>query len=60
VTARPARFLEVDLKRAVSAVAKSGVRDARVEISLDGTITVVMGAAAKLSNRRNTCDDLLD
>ena len=60
MSARAARFTEADVKRAVSGAAKSGAREYRVELLPDGTISIVVGAAAKLVGRRNTCDDLLD
>ena len=60
MSARTARFLEADLKRAMSAAIKVGIREAGVEIAPDGTIAIIIGASAKLSGRRNTCDDLLD
>jgi hypothetical protein len=60
MAARAARFTEADVKRAVAGVAKSGARDYRIELLLDGTISIVIGATAKLVGRRNTCDDLLD
>lgn len=44
----------------MSAVAKAGIREARVEIAPDGTISVIMGQGAKLPARRNSWDDILD
>lgn len=55
----PARFHEADLKRALVATAKSGLRDYRVNVLPDGTISIIVGAAARQSARGNSCDDLL-
>jgi len=56
---KPARFLEADVKRAVSAAVKAGVRNYRVDIGIDGTISIIVGQAAKLPAQGNSCDDLL-
>jgi len=55
-----ARFLEADVKRAVCAAEKAGVRNYRVDIGIDGTISIVVGAASKSPARRNSWDDILD
>jgi len=56
---RTARFLEADLKRAISACEKAGLRDYRVEIAMDGTISVIVGTGSTAPRRRNSCDDIL-
>lgn len=57
---KPARFLEADVRRAMSAVQKAKVRDYRVDIRPDGTISVVVGTGARAPAAANSCDDLHD
>lgn len=54
-----ASFREADLKRAIAATAKAGVRHYRVDIQPNGVISVVIGAAATAPASANSCDDLL-
>lgn len=49
---------EADIKRAISAAEKARLRSYRVDITADGTISIVVGAAAKAPARGNSCDDL--
>lgn len=58
MVARKANFLESDLKRAVGAMEKSGVRNYRVDIQIDGTISVHVGAATVKAVRRNSVDEI--
>jgi hypothetical protein len=58
---RPApRFYQVDLKRAVGVMQKSGVRSYRVDIQPNGAISIMVGDAASTPVVGNSCDDLLD
>jgi len=57
---KPARFLEADVKRAMGAAQKAKVRDYRVDIRPDGTISLIIGSAARVAAGSNSCDDLLD
>lgn len=59
MASRAARFTEADVKRAISAAAKSGVRDFKVSLAHDGTISIVVGADARGNITPNSCDDLL-
>ena len=38
-----ARWRQTDLKRAIAAAEKAGLKDYRVEIAPDGTISIVVG-----------------
>lgn len=60
VSARAARFTEIDVRRAVKAAARSGVRDYRVSLMPDGTISIYVGAGANAPAPANSCDDLLE
>lgn len=53
------RALQGDLDRAFAAVTKANVRDYRVTIEPDGTISVIVGTAARTPAKANSCDDLL-
>lgn len=53
-----AHWREADVKRALNAAEKARLRSYRVDIAPDGTISIVVGAAAK-SVRGNSCDDLI-
>lgn len=56
-----AHFREADLKRALNALARSECRQGRVDIAVDGTISIfVGGASATKPARRNSWDDILD
>lgn len=57
--ARPAHFRQADIKRTLDGIDASKWRNARVEISPDGTISIILGDAAKAPARRNTMDDLV-
>jgi len=57
--ARAASFREADLKRAICATEKAGVRNYRVEVGVDGTIAVIIGVAATKPARKNSMDELL-
>lgn len=59
MTAKAAHFRQADLTRTVKAMEASKVRDYRVEITVDGTIAVIVGSAAAKPARRNSMDDLL-
>ncbi|HLY89058.1 MAG TPA: hypothetical protein VKQ27_08745 [Acetobacteraceae bacterium] len=59
MSARNVSFREADLKRALAAAQKSGIRQYRVEIAVDGTIAVVVGADAVKQARKNSMDELL-
>lgn len=54
-----AHWREADVKRALAAAEKARIRSYRVDITPDGTISIVVGAAAKSPTRGNSCDDLL-
>lgn len=56
---RAALWKEADLKRAISATAKAGHRDFKVVIDPSGTISIIVGQAAKATVQGNSCDDLL-
>jgi hypothetical protein len=56
---RAAHWHEADLKRAHVATAKAGVRNYRVVIDPNGTISIIVGQAAKAPAQGNSCDDLL-
>lgn len=56
MSARAARFKEIDLTRAFKAVAKAGIRDVRVEIDPDGRLVIITGSAAKLPAQKNSFD----
>jgi hypothetical protein len=55
-----AHWREADVKRALAAAEKARIRSYRVEITTDGTIAIVVGAAAKSPTRGNSCDDLIN
>lgn len=57
---KPARFHEADLKRAVNVARKANIRDYRVNIMPDGTISLIVGTTARIPSASNSCDDLLD
>jgi hypothetical protein len=46
-TQRKARWRQSDVKRAIDAAEKAGLRLYRVEIAPDGTISIVVGAPAE-------------
>lgn len=54
-----AHWREADVKRALSAAEKARLRSYRVDITPDGTISIVVGGAVKATSRGNSCDDLL-
>ena len=54
-----AHWREADVKRALNAAEKARLRSYRVDIAPDGTISIVVGAAAKAA-RGNSCDDLIN
>lgn len=56
MSARAARFKEIDITRAIKAVGKAGIRDVRVEIETDGRMVIITGDAAKLPARKNSFD----
>jgi hypothetical protein len=56
MSARAARFKEIDVTRAVKAVNKAGVYNMRVEIDPDGRLVIMIGDAAKLPAQRNSFD----
>ncbi|WEK42930.1 MAG: hypothetical protein P0Y64_16555 [Candidatus Sphingomonas colombiensis] len=58
--ARASHWRQDDIKRAINAAEKSRLRQYRVDIATDGTISIVVGGQANGPMRRNTCDDLLD
>ena len=53
------RFSQTDATRATRAAMKAGVRDFRIDIAPDGTISIIVGSSARLPARPNSCDDLL-
>jgi hypothetical protein len=55
-----AHWREADVKRALNAAEKARLRSYRVDIAPDGTISIVVGAAAKSPTRGNSCDDLVN
>ena len=54
-----AHWREADVKRALAAAEKARLRSYRVDIALDGTISIVVGANDTAPGRRNSCADLL-
>ncbi len=54
-----AHWREADIKRAIAAAEKARLRSYRVDITPDGTISIVVGGAVKANVRGNSCDDLL-
>ncbi len=56
MSARAARFKEIDVTRAFKAAAKAGVRDVRVEIETDGRLVIIAGSAAKMPAQKNSFD----
>ena len=56
MSARAARFKEIDVVRVLKAANKAGIRDVRVEIENDGRLVVIAGAAALQPARKNTFD----
>jgi hypothetical protein len=56
---RPARFSEADMRRVLAAAKKAGVA-CRVEITVDGKITVITGPASEaVAVANNPWDGLL-
>jgi hypothetical protein len=56
-----AHFREADLKRALNALARSECRAGRVDVAVDGTISIIIGAGATPKPaRRNSWDDVID
>lgn len=55
-----AQWREADVKRALAAAEKARLRSYRVDISPNGTISIVVGGSNKPQNRGNSCDDLLN
>lgn len=55
-----ARFTQADVSRAISAAEKARLRSYRIDITPDGTISIVVGTASKGPARGNSCDDLLE
>lgn len=51
-------FREADLKRAIAAANKAGMRHYRVDIQPNGTISVIVGSEA-ISKPGSSCDDLI-
>lgn len=56
MTARAARFKEIDITRAFRAAEKAGQRNVRVEIEPDGRLVIITGAAAMQPARKNSFD----
>ena len=54
-----AHWREAHVKRAIAAAEKARLRSYRVDITPDGTISIVVGATSKAPARINSCDDLL-
>lgn len=55
-----ARFTQADLSRVLKAVTDTGARDWRVDIAVDGTISIIVGTGSFSPNGRNPLDRLLD
>ncbi|MXO89115.1 hypothetical protein [Alteraurantiacibacter aestuarii] len=53
-------FTQVDVQRAISAARDAGLRDYRVEIAPDGTIAIVVGAAARAADGTTVFDSSAD
>jgi hypothetical protein len=49
----PATFRKADLKRAFKAASAAGVEVQRVEVSKDGTISIITGASAGQPDKQN-------
>ena len=56
---RAAHFTRASLRRVMEGVRAAGVRNYRIDISPDGTISIVIGETAAISVRGNSCDDIL-
>jgi hypothetical protein len=54
-----AKFRQVDVTRALKGAAAAGYDDARVEITPEGCVVVIVGKAAAAPAHRNSFDELL-
>ena len=48
---RRARWRQADVRRAIAAAEKAGLRGYRIEIALDGTISIVVGSPHEAPSR---------
>lgn len=49
------QWRQTDVKRAIGAAEKAGLRSYRVEIAPDGTISIVVGATLEMPTSPGTC-----
>ena len=54
-----ALFKQSDMTRAFKCAREAGYDDVRVDVSPDGTMSVIVGSAAKVAGRRNSFDELM-